>query len=266
MPDEDRALEVSGRLGLASRAAIWALTGSLALRLGFEGHSAPGKEPDRQGALHTLARQPFGHVLVVLLAVGFIAMVVWSVAEVVRKRDGERTGHWSKRAVAAGRTVLYAGLALSTIQLLLGKSGDPQKQEKATADVLSWPAGRLLVGAVAVALFAAAAFNVYRAVSRKYEKHWDRRRMDARARRLAGPAEAIGNVGHALVFALVGWFLGLAAIRFDASQPKSLDESLAKLVHEPYGRPLCVVVALGMIAWAANAVAQARWRQIPDRD
>ena len=266
MVDEDRAIEVAGRAGLVSRATIWTLTGLLALRLALKGHSDPGKEPDKQGALHTLAHQPFGHVLVVLLAIGFVAMVVWSVTEVVRKRDGERTGHWQKRAVAAGRTILYVGLAASTVQLLLGKSGDSNKQEKATADVLGWPGGRLLVGAVAIALFATAAFNVYRAVSRKYEKHWDRRRMDARSRRIAGPVEAAGNVGHALVFALVGWFLALAAIRFDPSQPKSLDESLATLVHEPLGRPLGVLVAVGMLAWAANALAQARWRQIPDRD
>jgi hypothetical protein len=264
--DHDRAIEVSGRAGLVSRAAIWTLTGLLALRLALKGHSDPGKEPDKQGALHTLAQQPLGHFLVLLLALGFIAMVAWSVTEVVRKRDGERANHWSKRAVAAGRLVLYAGLAWSTVQLLAGKSGDSQKQEKATAAVLGWPGGRLIVGAVAVALFGSAAFNLYRAVSRKYEKHWDRRRMDARSRRIAGPAEAVGNVGHALVFALVGTFLALAAIRFDPSEPKSLDESLAALVREPYGRPLCVLVAVGMIAWAANALAQARWRQIPDRD
>jgi hypothetical protein len=264
--DQDRAIEVAGRAGLVSRAAIWTLTGVLAVRLGVEGHSSPGKEPDKQGALHTLARQPFGRWLVLLLALGFISMVVWSAAEAVRKRDGERTGHWNKRAVAAGRMVLYGGLAVTTVQLLVGNSGDSKKQEKLTADALGWPGGRLIVGAVAVALFATAAFNVYRGVSRRYEKHWDRRRMDARAKRIAGPAEAIGNLGHALVFALVGWFLALAAIRFDPSEPKSLDESLSTLVREPYGRPLCVVVAVGMIAWAANALAQARWRQIPDRD
>jgi hypothetical protein len=266
MPDHDRAIELSGRAGLVSRAVIWALTGLLALRLAVTGRAEPGREPDKQGALHTLARQPLGHLLLLLLALGFVAMVAWSVAEVVRKRDGERTGHWNKRAIAAGRMALYAGLATTTVQLLVGKNGDSQKQEKLTADVLGWPGGRFIVGALAVALLATACFNVYRGVSRRYEKHWDRGRMDRRARRIAGPAEAIGNVGHALVFALVGWFLALAAIQFDPSEPKSLDESLATLIREPHGRPLCIVVAVGMIAWAVNALAQARWRQIPDRD
>ena len=249
-----------------SRAVIWSLTGALAVRLALEGQAKSGSEPDKQGALHTLARQPFGQVLLTVLAFGFAAMVLWSASEVIRKRDGDRTGHWSKRSVAAGRMALYAGLCFSTVQLLVGDGGgDSKKQEKLTAQVLGWPGGRFLVGAIAVALLGAASFNLYRAVSRRYEKHWDKKKMDARARRIAGPAEAIGNVGHAMVFALVGWFLGLAAVEFDPAKPKSLDESLASLVREPQGRPICMLVAVGMIAWAANALAQARWRQIPDK-
>ncbi|MEY2425846.1 MAG: hypothetical protein QOI61_1418 [Actinomycetota bacterium] len=267
MPSNERLVEVAGRAGLVSRAAIWLVTGALAARLAFEGHPKPGAEPDKHGALQTLARQPFGRVLLLLLALGFAAMVAWSLAELVRKRDGERSGHWSHRLVAAGRAAIYAGLALSTVQLLVkDESSDSDKQEKLTARLLGWPGGRWLVGALALALLGAAAFNLYRAVSRRYEKHWDRKRMDARARRIAGPVEAVGNVGHAMVFGLVGWFLAMAALHFDPTEPKSLDESLSTLVHEPHGRSLCLIVAAGMVAWAMNALAQSRWREIPAPD
>ena len=119
------------------------------------------------------------------------------------------------------------------------------------------------MGAVAVSLLGAAAFNVYRGGTKRYEKHWDRSRMDARARRVAGPLEICGNLGHAAVFALVGWFLLMAAWRFDSSEPKSLDESLATLVRQSNGRAQCALVALGMAGWGINALAQARWRKIP---
>ena len=267
MTKNDRAIEVAGRAGLVSRAAIWLVTGALAARLAFEGNPEPGAEPDKNGALQTLARQPFGRGLLLLLVVGFAAMVGWSGAELVRKRDGERTGHWGHRLVAAGRTAIYLGLALSTVQLIVGDdNGNSGSQERLTARILGWPSGRALVGALALALLGAAAFNVYRAASRRYEKHWDRKRMDARARRIAGPIEAVGNIGHALVFGLVGWFLAMAAVQFDPTEPKSLDESLSTLVREPHGRSLCLLVAAGMVAWALNALAQSRWREIPSRD
>jgi hypothetical protein len=265
--NNDHLVEVAGRAGLLSRAAIWLVTGALAARLAFEGHTTPGAEPDKNGALHTLARQPFGRVLLLVLVLGFAAMVIWSVAELVRKRDGERSGHIGHRLVAVGRTSIYAALAYSTVKLLTGSGGsDGGRQEELTARVLAWPGGRLLVGAVALALLGAAGFNLYRAASRRYEKHWDKKRMDTRARRIAGPVEAIGNVGHAMVFGLVGWFLSMAALHFDPTEPKSLDESLSKLVHQPYGRLLCLAVAAGMVAWALNAAAQSRWRQIPAED
>jgi hypothetical protein len=259
----DRMVELAGRTGLVSRAAIWLVTGILAARLAFEGQTKPGAEPDKQGALQTLARQPFGRVLLILLVVGFGAMVAWSLSELFRKRDGERANHWGHRAVAAGRTAIYASLALSTAQIVLKDQAQSGQQEAFTARMLGWPGGRLLVGAIAMALLVAAAYNVYRALSRRYEKHWDKRRMDERARRIAGPTEFAGNLGHAMVFALVGWFLSSAALHYDPTEPKSLDESLSALVREPHGRVLCLVVALGMVAWAMNAFAQSRWRQIP---
>ncbi len=267
MPSNERLVEVAGRAGLVSRAAIWLVTGALAARLAFEGNVEPGAEPDKSGALQTLARQPFGRVLLLVLVVGFAAMVAWSVAELVRKRDGERSGHWGHRMVAAGRTAIYATLALSTVQLLVGDDkSDSGRQEELTARLLGGQVGRLLVGAVALALLGAAAFNIYRAVSRRYEKHWDRKRMDERARRIAGPIEAIGNLGHAMVFGLVGWFLSMAALHVDPREPKSLDESLSALVREPHGQLFCLVVAVGMVAWALTALAQSRWREIPAAD
>ncbi|MBA2607381.1 MAG: DUF1206 domain-containing protein [Actinobacteria bacterium] len=265
--DTDQLVEFAGRAGLLSRAALWFVTGGLAARLAFEGRPEPGAKPDKQGALQTLARQPFGRVLLIVLAVGFVSMIVWSVVEMVRKRDGERSGHLAHRLVAAGRTAIYTGLALSTVRLLFsGDKGDSQGQEERTARVLGWPGGRYIVGALALTLVAAAGFNLYRAASKRYEKHWDAKRMDSRARGIAGPIEILGNVGHAMAFALVGWFLGLAAWRFDPSEPKSLDESLSTLVRQPNGRYLCLLVAAGMVAWGLNAAAQARWREVPAKD
>lgn len=263
----DRLAEVAGRAGLLSRAAIWLTIGALAARLAAAGQPKAGAEPDKSGAIRTLARQPFGRALLVLLLLGFIAMVVWAAIEAARSRDRGGKPDWQHALVATGRGAAYLGLALTTLPLVLGnEENGGTDQAQVTARVLGWPGGRLLVGAVALSLLAAAAYNVYRALSKRYEDHWDRSRMDERARRIAGPLEIAGNFGHALVFALVGWFLLQAAWRFDPGKPKGLDESLAALVRQSNGRLLCAVVALGMVAWGINAVGQASWRKVPADD
>lgn len=259
-------VETAGRAGLVARAAIWFVTAALAARLTYQGRPQTGAAPDKEGALQALARQPFGRGLLVVLALGFAAMVAWSLAEAFRRASaGDDKGDWRHRAVAAGRALVYAGLGFSTVRLVVGGSTPARSQEQLTAGVLAWPGGRLLVGGVAVALLGAAAFNIYRGVARRYEKHWDDGRMDERARRVAGPIEAAGNFGHALVFGLVGWFLLRAAVAFDPREPKSLDESLSTLVQSGGGRLVCAVVAVGMAAWALNALAQSLWREIPAR-
>ena len=62
------------RAGFVARAAIYLIIGVLALELAV---GVGGKATSQQGALQTLARQPFGKVLLVLVAVGLAGYAAW---------------------------------------------------------------------------------------------------------------------------------------------------------------------------------------------
>ncbi|MFD0891770.1 DUF1206 domain-containing protein, partial [Streptosporangium algeriense] len=83
-----RTLERTTRLGLACRGVLYGLIGFLALRIAFGGGSG-GKEADKTGAVETVAEQPFGTVLLWLMAVGFAALTLWQVSEAVLGRGGQ---------------------------------------------------------------------------------------------------------------------------------------------------------------------------------
>ena len=69
-----RAFELLSRAGFVARAAIYAIIGVLALKLAIgEG----GKLTDQQGALKTVAGQPFGSILLTLLAIGLGGYSLW---------------------------------------------------------------------------------------------------------------------------------------------------------------------------------------------
>lgn len=267
--DRDDVIEALGRAGLVSRGVLWLAIGLLAVRLAVHGHADAGEQPDKKGALVAVARQPGGRLLIGALALGFVAMVVWSVIEVVQRRQGSRGGHWGHRLAAAGRVGVYGALAATTIPAVL--SGDEQSAGgKAGGSggglaprAFGWPGGRYLVGAVALGLLAAAVLNVARAVTHRYERHWDRSRMRGASSRIASPIEWLGYVGHGLAFALIGWFLLVAAVRFDPLQPTTLDQSLATLVGRSHGPILCFLVAAGVVAWGLCSFAQAMWRMVP---
>src|ERR1700676_2706101 len=63
-----------GRLGLGARGVLYVLLPYLAVRVAF---GQPDTATDKQGALHTVARKPFGHVLLAGLAVGFGGYALW---------------------------------------------------------------------------------------------------------------------------------------------------------------------------------------------
>src|SRR4030088_1531449 len=65
------------RFGLASRGVLYLLLTYLAMRVAF---GQPNRQTDRTGALHTIARQPFGQVVLAGLAVGFAGYSVWQLS------------------------------------------------------------------------------------------------------------------------------------------------------------------------------------------
>jgi hypothetical protein len=67
-----------GRFGLASRGVLYIVLAYLAVRVAF-GRS--NTETDQQGALHTIAREPFGEFLLVVLALGFAGYALWQLSK-----------------------------------------------------------------------------------------------------------------------------------------------------------------------------------------
>src|SRR5690242_13483791 len=69
-----RAFELLSRAGFVARGLIYAIIGVLALKLAL-GHG--GKLTNQQGALHTVAHQPFGKLLLTLVAIGLGGYSLW---------------------------------------------------------------------------------------------------------------------------------------------------------------------------------------------
>ena len=71
---QSRAFEWLSRAGFVARALIYGIIGVLALKLAL-GHG--GKLTNQQGALHTVANQPFGKLLLTLVAIGLGGYSLW---------------------------------------------------------------------------------------------------------------------------------------------------------------------------------------------
>lgn len=260
--EHSRWVERSGRFGLAMKGISYLLVAVLALKVAVGGG---GQTEDRQGALQTVADEPFGWALILLVGLGFGCYALWRFVQAVFDRDdeGDDAEGIAKRTSDLAKGALYAVLAVATFGILAGSGGGgSQEEDKATAVVLDLPLGRWLVGLGGLAIVGAGAFNAYRAVSGSFRKELREEAMHAAARPWYIAFGVVGHLARAVVFALIGFFLLRAAWQYDPDEAIGLDEALQKLAGESYGAFLLGAVALGLAAYGLFCLVQARYRDV----
>jgi hypothetical protein len=255
------AARVAGKVGLAARGVVYLLLGLLAARIAV---GAPDETADKQGVIALVADQPFGRALLAVLAVGMAAYALWKVARAFQVHEDSEAKAWGKRIAAVGTAIFWGAAAVTAASFVFGqaKGGGGGQDERAwTAEVMGWPGGRLLVGAVGVGFLAFAAWNAYRALSRKFEEHLETQRMSATWHHVATTSGIAGFLGRGAAFAAIGWFVTRAAIEFDPNEPIGLDESLRTLHDAAYGPWLIGLIALGLVLFGLYSFVEARWRE-----
>ena len=196
-----------------------------------------GKATDRQGAMQTLAHDGLGRFVVIALAVGFAAYARLAVRAGVprpRRRGHDAKGLAKRGGYLATRAALRGALLHGRLDPA-GLRAAASSDKKETAWVLDWPAGRWIVGAVGAGFLAAALWNLYRGLARKFKKQLDTARW---ARHGEAPPRSSASPGcshAAVVFGLIGIFLMRAAWQYDPHKAIGIDGALRKLAAQDYG-------------------------------
>ncbi len=257
--ENSTAVEWLARLGLVSRGIVWMVVGLLATQVAL-GSTA---KADKNGALQTIADKPFGHLLLVVLVIGFLGYAAWRLLEGAVGHTGEDEGRkrWTKRGTSLFRGLVYLGLAVSTLKFLVSGGGD-DKTRPLTARVMGATGGRELVFLVGAGTVIGGIAMVVRAFRQKFEDKLELGSMPSWLRSATSPIGMFGLTSRGLVFALIGGFLINAAVRFDPTKAKGLDASLKTLADQPFGRVVLFAAALGLLAFALWSFIEARYRKI----
>ncbi len=256
------AFEALTRMGFVARGVIYAIIGLLAIQVAM--HSAKNAT-DQRGAMETIQKQPFGHWLLIAVAVGLGGYALWRFVQAVVGQGPEGGGDHSTmgRIVAFCSGVAYAGLCALAVSILLGaSSGSSNNPHKQTAGVLGWPGGQWLVGAAGALFIIVALYQGYKGVSKKFLEEDKTGQMSPGTKRSITVIGVVGHLARMVAFGLIGIFLVKAAIDYAPSKAVGLDGALNRLNHQAYGPFLLGVVAIGLIAFGAYSIADARYRRI----
>lgn len=252
--DEVDALQRLGRYGYVVYGVFHIALAVLFVQLAFGGGG--GEEATTSGALRSLAQQPFGQVIIWVIAIGLTLLVLWQAVEALLDPDDDGA---KGRLKAAGKTVGYGIVAFAAWQLALNSGGGGgSNEETLTARLLQLPAGRLLVGAVGVGILAIAAYHVYKGLSRKYMEDVETLDLSRRARDVVDWSGRIGYPAKGVAYGTVGVLFVLAALRSSSEQAGGLDQGVATLREAPFGSYLIAAVGIGFGLFGVYCLARAR--------
>ena len=256
-------LERLARAGLVARGLLYVVVAVLATQVAT-GHNEV--RPDKQGALQAVVRQPFGRLLVLLLAVGFAGYAMWRFVEAAVGPVGEvdSTKNRFKRVGYFLRGGLYAFFFASAVKLFIwsNKAASDVSEADWTARILAWPGGTWLVEAVGAGAIGAGLYIGWRGLSGKFRKRLKALEMGPGARLWVRGVGTVGNVARMLVALLVGVFLIAAARAHDPAQAVGIDGALKRLAQRPFGATLLVLVAIGLASYGIYSFAETRYRRV----
>lgn len=252
--------ETLARAGYGARGIVYLLLGAFALTSAFwRGGNAEGTS----GALSSLMGLPFGRVLVGLVAVGLAGYVLWKLAQGLLNVDevNDDTKGLLTRAgqlVSAGAN-LFLMLMAARLALNAGGAGNGDGEEKASAWLLQQPFGPFLLGVAALTVIAAGVVQIWYGASGAYRK---RLKLPAVHKGWMAQVCQFGLMARGVVLSIVGGFLGYAALTISPDRAAGTAEALDYVHDLPFGPWLYGTIALGLVAFGAYGLIEARYRSI----
>jgi hypothetical protein len=247
------------RSGYVARGVVYLIVGGLAVLAAL---GSGGETTDSKGALRTIIQQPFGQVLLGLVALGLVSYAVWRLVQAIADPDNHGTDGkgLALRTGFVVSAITHSLLAFFALSLIFGwgTGGGGGKQDW-TAWLLQQPFGRWLVALVGLVVIGVGVAHMAKGYKAKFEKHlaMDRATLDR-----VSPVCRFGLIARGVVFLIIGGFFIVAAWRFDSGEVVGLAGALRTLEQQPYGWILLGTVALGLFAFGLYCLVEARYRRI----
>ena len=246
------------RIGFAVKGAVYLILGLLALLAGLGERG--GRITDTHGAIATVLRQPYGRVIVGVLALGLALYSMWRFLEAFAdaNRVGTRASAIGKRLGWAFSGVGYGLVALDAGRLALQwRSGGT----RSPATLTGLPLAPWLVTVVGIGIIIYAIMEIRRALAPRFSERLNIGRVAREGGRLVVGISRAGIAARAIVMAALGVVL-LRARSAAAAANSDMEDSLRLVAALPSGTWGLVLVAAGLMAYGVYMVVHAKYRHI----
>ena len=253
--NEAEWMKLLARTGYAAKGIVYLVVGGLAV----QGIAGGGSE----GALSKIAQQPFGKVLLSLVALGLVAYSLWRFVQGFAdpENEGDDATSIGKRIGYVASGAVYAGLAVSAARIVFSSGGGGGGSQGLIATVLQLPFGQFLVGAVGLGILIGGLHQLYQAFSADFTEDFAFGEMSSAERTWATRAGRIGHAARSIVYFVIGWLIIQAALSSNASEAGGIGKALSKMEEQPYGPWLLGVAGVGLVCYGVYCFVMARYRK-----
>ncbi len=256
-------VENMARFGFAAKGTVYVLIGVLATMAAF-GISG-GENAGRTKIFEIVYEQPFGRVLLAILALGMFSYMIWRLVEAVKNPDGikdDAKGKINRIGLAFGG-LMYGAAGVYAIKMVIegGSSGGGNNRELLISKALSLPMGQWLVGLIAFVIIGQGLYQLYAAFKAKFMKGIKSAKLNHKEEKIYRRAGYWGFTARGIVFLIIGYFFLRAAIDYNPDAAKGTEQALSFLESGAYGSIVLGAVALGLVAYGVFMFVKAKYKR-----
>ncbi|WP_372716195.1 DUF1206 domain-containing protein [Novipirellula sp.] len=260
LPDVPHWVELLGRAGYIAKGVVYFVVGYLAFQLAI---GAGGQISGARGAIREIGQQPFGRVLLGLIAIGLFGYTAWRLVQAGKDTEGDGTDAKGivKRIGYVISGLSYVLLGFFAASLALGIATSSGQSDAHQSFLLGSLWGRAILGVVgAVVVGAGIAFG-YKAYKAKFMEKYDLAAMSEKMRSVALYSGRVGLATRGVAFLLIGGFLLNSAVQGASSEDVTgLADALAVIAAQSYGKVLLAMTGFGLMCYAVHSIMRGWFR------
>ncbi|RYY90722.1 MAG: DUF1206 domain-containing protein [Chitinophagaceae bacterium] len=249
-----------GRAGLITKGTLYCLLGALAFMAAFHIGGQSTEETDRGGALRTIKDLPAGNILLGAVVLGLLCYCLWRLVQVFGDTEdkGDGAKGWAARLRYLFSALTYGSVAFVAARLLFSDSPKKDGQEAVAKQILDKPFGQVLAFVVAGIFIGIAIYQFYYAAKGKYRKHAGAASNGSGSSLLLLSGK-IGYTARGIVWLLLGFLFGRAAVHARAHEAGDTSKAFSLLENAGYGPWLLAAIGLGLICYGLFNFVRARY-------
>jgi len=264
--DKKEWVESFARFGYAAKGVVYILVGGLAVGAAI---GAGGQTSGKRGAVQELLQQPFGQVMLGIVAVGLLGYVCWRFYDaIVDPEDhGSDTQGIFQRIGLAISGLTYLAFSIYCLYTVMGESssggsgGSGSSRQSLAAEAMSQPFGQWIVGIIGAIVIGKGLYQFYKGLAEKFNDKVNDQGVDRDIKKTYDIAGKVGYIARGVVLSLIGFFVVKAAVEAQPGNVKGTG-GIFDFLQTTGGPWLMGLIALGLVGYGIFMIVKAKYRRI----